>query len=112
MTWFNSREQRRCLGSIQLFNFAEIVKFSSCKTLALQLLVLAKDTDLTANCLCGVAIIPSNDDDPNACLLALSDGSGNLGARWVKHANKTKESEVLFQLGVLRGSFGVLQEWV
>src|SRR6266536_747756 len=109
MGWLDSREKRGPICSLQLHTFAEVVELPYSITLARQIVILSKDTNLTTDSLGGIAVVTSDDDNSNPSFFALCDGSSNFRAGRVEHANKAKKCQVLLNLGVLGCRFGRLQ---
>ena len=83
---------------------------TACEALALEVLVLAEDANLSADGLGGVLIVSGDDHDADTCLSALLDALGHLWTRWIKHTNQTKKRHALFKLLVLLSGLGFARE--
>ncbi|KAI6760189.1 hypothetical protein HG531_013390 [Fusarium graminearum] len=108
----NTGEQRGTLGCFELLVGRQLIKFAASVALSSKILVLAKDTNLSADALSSVAVVASDNNNTDTSVLALLNSMRDLLTRRVKHANKSEESHLLFKLGVVLGGISGLEKRV
>lgn len=109
---FGTGKQRSPVGSLELLSLGQSIELTAGVGLAGEILVLGKDTDLTADGFSGDLVVTSDDNNTDTCFTALADAVSDFGPGRVQHTNKTKESHVLLELCIFGGGLGRLGERV
>ncbi|CAI6098173.1 unnamed protein product [Clonostachys chloroleuca] len=99
----------KLLGVVLLAG-TEVIKFTSSIALALEVFMLRENTNLSADALCSVSVVSSDNNDPDTGFLALADRARNFLSGGVKHPDQPNKSHVLLELKILLGCLGCLRK--
>ena len=96
-------EKTGLLDGIELLLVGHELELVTGEGLALDIFILSKDTDLTADSGSSIDIVTSDNDNINSSLVALLDSVGDLSTGRVQDTNNTNEGHVRLELSEIRG---------